>query len=370
MVSESVMTERVSRRFLAGSAGLVLLLASQATCSPGYVIRAGVEEGRILSRRRPIAEAVADSVTPAGERAKLRLVLQARDYAERVLELDAGDSYTTYSWVDSDTLLLVVSAAYADRFAPYTWWFPVVGRVPYKGFFNFAAAQREAAKLEARGFDTYVRPSPAFSTLGFFNDPVLNTVLRTTDVALVSTVIHELLHNTLFVPSQVAFNESFASFVGDRGAIDFFCTRDGETSPTCAEARDEWADNLVFGAFLTTLVADLERLYARSDIDSAGKVAMRRQVFETARTRFQQEVEPTLRTRNFRGFARRPLNNATLIGIRLYYRRLDLFEAAYQRGGRDLVATVRTVAAMARGAADPFAALERHVAALAAPNGT
>jgi predicted aminopeptidase len=340
-----------------------LLLVGAVTCSPGYVIRAGLEEGKILSRRRSIDAVVSDPETDDAERRKLRLVVAARDFAQHVLELDAGDSYTTYSWVESDTLLLVVSAAYRDRFEARTWWFPIVGRVPYKGFFNFNEAHREAERLREDGFDTYVRPSPAFSTLGFFNDPVLNTVLRTTDVALVSTVIHELLHNTLFIPSQVSFNESFASYVGDRGAIEFFCARDGEQSDTCREARDDWADNLAFGAFLTEMVDELEQLYARTDIDSARKIELREEVFERSRRSFAEQVEPTLRTRSFRGFARRPLNNATLIGIRLYYRRLDLFEQAFQHFGHDFKRSIAAIHDAAKSnEKDPFQALERALA--------
>src|SRR5690606_4806050 len=139
-------------------------------------------------------------------RRKLELVLQARAFADSQLGLAVGESYTTYSWVDSDTLLMVLSAARKDRFVPYTWWFPIVGRVPYKGFFNFNEAYQEARELEAEGYDTHVRPSAAFSTLGWFNDPVLNTVLRYDDVSLVSTVVHEILHNSIFVPGKVGFN--------------------------------------------------------------------------------------------------------------------------------------------------------------------
>jgi len=336
--------------------------AAAVACSPGYLVRAGLAESRILNRRRPIEEVTRDPATPDATRRKLRLVTAARDFAEHALELRAGDSYTTYSPVDSDTLLLVVSGAYRDRFVPYTWWFPIVGRVPYKGFFDFAAAHREAGALERAGYDSYVRPSAAFSTLGWFNDPVLSTVLRYSDVGLVSTVIHEILHNTLFIPSQVAFNESLASFVGDRGAIEFFCSRDGDDAPTCAEARDEWADNLVFGAFLTRLVDDLEALYERDDLTAEEKIARREHVFDAARTRFRDETRPQLRTRNVRGFADRPLNNATLIGIRLYYRGLDRFEVAFRACGEDLVATVHGIAAVTERDGDAYQALERLIA--------
>jgi predicted aminopeptidase len=338
---------------------LVLLWTVLLTaCSPLYVARAGIEEARILSRRKPIARVIEDPGTDAETRRKLALVLQARDYAEHALDLNAGQSYTTYSYVDSDTLLLVVSGARKDRFQAYTWWFPIVGRVPYKGFFNFSHAHSEAARLEAAGYDAYVRPAGAFSTLGWFNDPLLNTMLRYDDVGLASTVIHEILHSTVYFPGQVAFNESFANFVGDRGAIEFFCARDGQDSANCIRARDGWADNLRFAAFLSWMVAELEAVYSREDLDFDGKVAAREVVFDAARDRFAADVEPHLRTYLFRNYMRRPLNNATLIGTRLYYDRLELFEEVYERLGRDYRATLDTVLAAARRQpGDPWAAV-------------
>jgi predicted aminopeptidase len=336
---------------------LLLWTAGLTACSPLYVARAGLEEARILSRRRPIPRVIEDPATPAETRRKLALVLQARDFADHMLDLNAGESYTTYSYIDSDTLLLVVSGSRRDRFEAYTWWFPIVGRVPYKGFFRFADAHREAARLEQAGFDSYVRPAGAFSTLGWFNDPLLNTLLRYDDVTLVGTVIHELLHNTVFIPGQVAFNESFANFVGDRGAIEFFCLREGPAAPRCRQAQDGWADNLRYAAFLSSLVADLEAIYQREDLSFATKMEMREVVFADARRRFTTEVQPELRTGAFGGFARRPLNNATLIGTRLYYDRLGLFEAVFQHYGGDYYATLHAIVEAARARPrDPYGA--------------
>src|SRR5690606_17995868 len=169
--------------------------------------------------------------------------------------------------------------------------------------------------------------------LGWFNDPVLNTLLRYDDVSLAGTVIHELLHNTIYIPSRIAFNESFANFVGERGAIEFFCNRDGEDSTHCLNAHRAWRDNLRYAEFLSSLVADLEAIYDREDLSRDEKLERRAVVFAEARERFTREVEPALETNLFRGFTRRPLNNATLIGTRLYYERLDLFEAVYRHYG-------------------------------------
>jgi len=341
---------------------LVLLLAlagvSTTACSPVYVLRAGLEEVKILSRRQPIEAMIDDPATDAETRRKLQLVLQARTFAAEVLGLNAGESYTTYSWIDRDTLALVLSAARQDRFEALTWWFPIVGRVPYKGFWTLDDARSAAERLQRRGYDTYIRPTTAFSTLGWFNDPLLSTVLRYDDVSLVATVIHELTHNTIFIPGHVAFNESFASFVGDRGAAAFFCGIEGDEGERCQHATKAWADNIVFGEYLTELVDDLEAVYARTDLDRDQILAAREAVFENARSRFAQRYRSRLQTPGFANIAETPVNNAHLIAWRLYYDQLDVFEDLYQRFQGDLPAAIAAVVRSADAArSDPYAAV-------------
>ena len=337
---------------------LALPLAAGA-CSPGYVLRAAWEEAKILNRRQPIARVIANPATDSATRAKLALVLEARAFAADSLGLAAKKSYTLLSRVESDTLALVLSAAYPDRFQAKTWWFPIVGSVPYKGFFDEDDARRAVARLEAQGFDTYLRPTAAFSTLGWFNDPLLSTLLRYDEVSLANTVVHEIFHNTFFAPGQVAFNESLANFVGGRGAVDFFCDRDGTESPRCVRARDAWADDLLFGAFLTSLVRDLEALYGRADLDREQKIAMREEVFSAAKARYASDVRPRLKVENFDRFLRDELNNATIISRRIYYDRLDLFERVLHSRGGDLKRTVNDIVAAARSnKGDPYAAVE------------
>ena len=273
--------------------------------------------------------------------------------------LDAGESFTTYSWVDSDTLLIVLSAARKDRFEQYTWWFPIVGRVPYKGFFNFEEAFASAARARA------ARLRHLHAAVGRLQHPRLvqrsaaEHRARYGDVSLASTVIHELLHNTIYVPSQIAFNESFANFVGDRGAVVFFCNRNGETSTQCAQARNAWSDNLVFGEFLSRLIADLEALYARPELSATQRIRLREEVFHAARLRFQNEALPRFHTNAFRDFTSEPLNNATLIATRLYYDRLHLFEQAFAQHNQNFQATIDWITDLARrNTSDPFGALE------------
>lgn len=343
---------------LRAPAALLLLLATLGACSPLYVLRAGYEEAKILRRRQPITRLVADSTTPPATREKLRLVLRARSFARDSLGLETGDSYTTFSRLDSDTLAMVVSAAYRDRFQAYTWWFPIVGRVPYKGYFSLEKAQAAAANLEEKGLDTYVRPTAAFSTLGWFNDPLVSPLLRYDSVSLAATVIHELLHNTLYLSGRAAFNESFAEFVGSRGAIQMFCRGEGEASPECRRARAIWHDELLFGAYLSGMVAELEALYGRPDLPSEEKIRLREEIFARGQREFADSVRPRLQVSTYASFTREPLNNALLLARRLYYQRLDLFESVFLRYGGDLRGTIEAVLAAVRDAPEPYAAVE------------
>ncbi|NIP80277.1 MAG: hypothetical protein GWM90_14065 [Gemmatimonadetes bacterium] len=348
-----------TRRRILLIAGLALLAGSLMVCSPGYVIQAGVQEAKILSRRQPIPDVIAAPATDAETRAKLELVRNVRTFAAEELGLDVGDSYTTFSRVDRDTLLMVVTAAQKTAFVPYTWWFPIVGRVPYKGFFDPEDALAEARRLAERGYDTHVRPSGAFSTLGWFNDPLLSTLLRRDDVSLAGTVIHELTHNTVFIEGQVAFNESFANFVGDVGAAEYFCGIEGEDGERCRRARALWRDDIRFGQALGRLVAALQEVYDDEALAYAEKVAARQDVIRRWRAGYAREVVPELRVA-FRAFHEQPINNASLLGLRLYYQRLDLFDRVWRALDVPLgEAAARMIQAAEASPDDPFGAVER-----------
>ncbi|MEE8550154.1 MAG: aminopeptidase [Gemmatimonadota bacterium] len=343
------------------SAVMLLLSSSLFSCSPTYVARAAWEEAKILLRRRPIADYLNDPSLDMTTRGKLELVVEVRSFARRDLNLEAGNSYTSFAEIDRDTLALVLSASPADRLAAYTWWFPIVGRVPYKGFFNLGAAEAEKKKLEGKGYDTYLRPTSAFSTLGWLPDPLLSTVLRQDSVGLTETVIHELTHNTLFVSGHVRFNESMANFVGSVGAIEFFCRRADE-SELCELARDRWHDTLLLGEFLDVLRSDLEALYARR-LARDMLTPRRAELLGRAATRFRSDYAPAMRTSGFRRFDATKLNNASLIARHLYYHRLHLFQALYEHTG-SLVRSMDELRGAVQDANDPWQALETLTPAL------
>jgi len=332
-----------------------LLLFSCSGCSPVYLAKAGWAEFKILKGRRPFDEVLADPRTDDETRHKLLLARQARSFAIHMLGLDAGDSYTSFTQLETDTLAWVLSAAYKDRLESKTWWFPIVGRVPYKGYASEGSAVDAQRKLEKDGFDTYLRTTSAFSTLGWFADPLLSSLLRYDDVDLVETILHELSHNHLFVPGRVRFNESFATFVGRAGAIRFFCGPPGtvQDPPECQTARDRWIQYQAFSAFLDEFIGELQGIYGDPALTEDQKIRGREDLFRRCQLQHQEvpaEERPPLVTR----FLSRPLNNATLLARMRYFHRLPAFQRLLEDHDGDLRAAIATLVEEAEKVDDPF----------------
>ncbi len=331
-----------------------------------YLTRAGLEETRILEGRRPITDLVADNTTDTALRRSLGLVLASRDYAAR-LGLNAKETYTTYSDVGRDTLLLVLQAAPKECICPYTWKYPIVGRIPYKGFFDLEVGKRTADRMAAQGYDVHLRPSAAFSTLGWFNDPLLSTALTRDSVELAALVFHEIAHNTLYVKSATPFNESFAQFVGYRSAQSFF-TEHGDTT-NARLAGDRLHDEMVLGEFYSSLTDRLNRLYATKP-DSGALETGRSAAGAWAREQLTGPVGAQLRTYRLGNLPERPVNNARLIGAKIYRTRLDLFDRWFERHDHDVRTSVSALGALMEGAEgdSAFARLARAVGDSASEN--
>ena len=360
MISKQRVIWLWTRRVLGG----VLLLAfAYLILDPTgrYLIRAAAAEGKILAGRRRIIALVADSTTNPKIASKLRLVLSARAFAAESIGLRAKESFTTYTQLDRDTLVLVLSGAYRDKLASYTWWFPIVGRVPYKGYFDFAKAKDAAKALEHDGFDVYLRPSPAFSTLGFFNDPLLSTSLGADTLDLANTVIHELTHNTFYASGQAVFNESFASFVGSRGSAWFFRSRGSPAAADQCDAR--WSDDKILARFWAQLYKSVDSAFNALPSDSRARLRARDTLYAEARRRLVTEIGPQLKTINPKALERLRLDNAALLAHRIYSTDLDLFDAVWASENGDLRATIARIIVLAKSRPkDPFGALRDSVA--------
>jgi predicted aminopeptidase len=335
---------------------LAILGSVISGCSPLYVIRAAYEEGKILWRREPIPQYLENADLVPDTQDKLKLVLAVREYARDVLKLNVGGSYSSYSYVDRPDLSYILTAAPRTELRPYTWWFLIVGRVPYKGYFSKEDANAAAEGLEAQGYDTNIRTAAAFSTLGWFDDPLLSHLLRYDKVTLTEVIFHELFHNTVYVKGAGAFNESAANFVGGRSAINFFRDRFGESSPEHQRAIRAWEEELEFSDFLETLTTTLSELYAR-DIPYEDKLRLREEVFARSKVEWARRVANRPANR-FRSFVQQPLNNAIIINYFLYLKNLKLFEALYEAEGKNLPLAIDSIRESVAKGGEPFESVQ------------
>lgn len=186
-----------------------------STCS--FYGQAVVGHYRIVFNQRPIERVLADPAQPADLKEKLRLTLRLRQFAATELRLPVNGHYQRYADLGRQYVVWNVHAAPATSLEAKTWWYPMVGRLAYRGYFSEQAARRYAAKLARRGWEVYVEGVEAYSTLGWFRDPVLNTFLHHPAPWLAETLFHELAHQRLFVAGDTDFNEAFATAVSQRG---------------------------------------------------------------------------------------------------------------------------------------------------------
>jgi predicted aminopeptidase len=331
----------------------VLLAFCCAACSPTYVLRAGYEEAKILWNRRPIAEVLARADVDPATREKLELVLRVRRFVEQELAFNVGGSYSTITELDKPPIVYVVTAAPRMKLEPYTWWFPIVGQVAYKGYFDQAEAQQEARRLEAQDYDTYVRSAMAFSTLGWFSDPLLPHLLRYDPETLTNIIVHELFHSTFYLKGQSAFNESLANFAGHRGAIAFFAKEFGQDAAVTRQAQTTWDNEMAVAAFLATGVERLNALYT-SAASEAEKLQQRETLFAQLQQEFRLLPGPV---RQNSDFATVRLNNAVVLQYLIYLQDLALFERVYQQDGQDLRVTLTRIINATKTVDDPFATI-------------
>ena len=214
---QSLNSDRSRRYFLRSSLLGVLSLAMLACDSVSYYGQAARGQLAILVSRQDIESLLQGSGLPDNRRLKLEAVLRIRDFARQEMLLPAGGSYGSYVELDREHVVWNVFAAPEFSLDPVTWCYSLAGCVSYRGYFSEDAARRFAAQLTGQGYDVYVGGVDAYSTLGWFDDPLLSTVLDRADHQLAGLIFHELAHQLVYVPGDTTFNESFASTVEREG---------------------------------------------------------------------------------------------------------------------------------------------------------
>jgi predicted aminopeptidase len=314
-------------------------------------------EIQILERRVPNQEVLKDDAVEEEIKEGIRLVQTVTEFSEKRLGLRSDGSYQTFYSVKRDALVYLVSACPKDSLEPYTWRFPIVGEMEYKGFFSKKDAVKEVKKLEERGFDTSLQLAIAFSTLGWLGDPIYSTVLDNHPVIVINIIIHELVHNTVFFKGETEFNEQLASFVAEKGTLLFITERFGASSPLYQVALDLSRDEELVASVFDELYNALQGLYAQN-LTREEKIRKREEIFAHGYDQLEK-LNKQLKT----GEVSVPmggLNNAVVLAYRRYRLPADgLIVKAYEALGEDVKGLVDLLQTVRKSRQEPSRFLER-----------
>jgi predicted aminopeptidase len=268
------------------------------------------------------------------QKARLALVSRIKDFGEKELGLKKTGNYQTVYLRSHEHPIYCVSASPKDSLSRVSWWFPVVGDMPYLGFFDLERAKAKKEKLVKKDLDVIISRADAYSTLGWFKDPVTRNLIEGSTVDLVETILHEMTHTTLYVKGQDEFNEGLAVLVGKAGALSFLERTYGPSHPFTTEARQSLEDERLFCSFLISLLEELKGLYD-SPASYEDKLARRKEIFTAFIGKFNH-LKTNLQTRRFIDFGTVELNNAYIMSIGLYHQQFHVFEAVLRAKGNSI----------------------------------
>ena len=284
---------------------------------------------KILQNKVPIEEALEKYDLSEDEKEKLKMVDEIKTYAIENLKLDIDKNiYSEYVQLDRPYVTYLLRVSHYDELKPHTWNMPIVGTVPYLGFFSLERAQQEEKEFSKTEYDTYVRGVSAFSTLKWFEDPILSSMLSYETSDFVNTIFHELAHSLLFFNDHIDFNERFAEFVGRKASLQFYLSKEGDTSLTVQKMQNSWHDELIFSRFISQELELLQEWY----LSHKGRLTpeLKRQRIQQIQVEFETNLKSQLKTDRYYYFSQREFNNAQLLPYRSYSYKMDEFEVLYE----------------------------------------
>ncbi|TGK85398.1 aminopeptidase [Leptospira bourretii] len=296
-------------------------------CLP-YLFHLGKEQSSIILGREKIEEILKHKGLDSQTKQKLNLIREARIFAIGELALNEKGGFEYYTKLEREEIGWNVSASEALELKSYTWWFPIAGTVPYKGFFEKEMAVSLEKELKAEGFDTRIRPIGGYSTLGWFSDPVLSPQLKWPDYRLVGLVFHEMAHATAYLPGDSILNESYASYVEEKGIELYYTKKEGEKSANLEKFRKDKTRRAVTLDLLKKYAEELKTLYA-SPIETEQKRIQKNLIM----VQFKEEViqKKLVPEEKSKEFLAREWNNEDFLGALRYHSGEVSFESLFQK---------------------------------------
>ena len=352
---------RTLRRFRKTVFGLLLvaLTCTWVGCENlRYYNQAINGQYQIVAGKRPINEVIADEKTPADLKQKLQRIVAIREYAQKELHLPANGQYNQYADVHRRFVVWNVYAAPEFSLEPKAWNFPIVGKATYRGYFSEKAARDYAEKLKKEGYDVHVGGVEAYSTVGWFRDPVLNTFVNNADVDLAETLFHELAHQTAFAKGDTDFNEAFATAVAEEGLRRWMLSN--TNSAGLENYRAELQHKEQFLRLIMDTRDELARLYedhtpTNTQIASLGgasdwtdKRLRKQQIITQLRDDYEKLKVSWGGKGEYDGWFSKPINNAKLGTVATYYELVPAFNHLLTQKNGDLPALYQEVRKIAK----------------------
>lgn len=314
---------------------LFILASTTLTgCQLGYLMKNGYGQFQLMRDRVPVEAVLNDPSTPEETKRKLKLSQQASEFAESELKLKKTENYSSYIKLDRPYPVYAVHAAPKWELKHHLWYFPIVGDIPYKGYFDEESAKKEQESLKKENLDTLLRGVSAYSTLGWFKDPIFSSMTRYRDHDLVNTIIHETVHATLYIKSSADFNERMAVFMGNKGTEIFYLKNEGPDSKTAALIVLENEDDKLFSEFIGQELTALEEWYKNLPKENQNEES-RQQRFKQILANYKTKLAPRLKTDSYKKFGESDLNNARLMLYKTYMQDLSDFESLYEQVGKN-----------------------------------
>ena len=324
---------------------LVSLVTGTGCQTLTYYSQAAKGQAQVLLGQKHISGMVRDPEVPQKLKDQLKLVLELREFSRNELKMNPEGNYLKYRDLNRKYVLWVVYAAPPLSVKLKTWWYPIAGKFTSRGFFAEEDARKFAARLQEEGMDVYVGGAPAYSTLGWFNDPVLNTFIRYQESSLAELIFHELAHHHLFIKGDATFNESFATAVAQIGVARWLKTKRGTEQHDVYLARCDRRHNL--SELLAVSRSNLKKLFSSNKTEQEKREGKKKII-----TALKKDLVALSGSdpgyRKLAVWAKRPINNAVLGARSVYHRRVPSFYALYEQNGRDMEAFLNEVEKIAR----------------------
>ena len=309
--------------------GILICLAAAYGCQTvDYYTQAIDGQCRILFKRQPISSIIADGESPHNLREKLLFIQKVCQFAEDELQLPVNNHYRTYVDIDQPYVLWNVFATPEFSLTPKEWCYPFAGCAAYRGYFTERSARHYADKLEQQGYDVYVGGVTAYSTLGWFDDPVLSTFLGFSDDRTAGLIFHELAHQVLYVKGDTVFNESFASSVEQEGLRRWQHNLGSER--IFAKYKSRQRRQKQFVRLIMHYRQKLEALY-QTDLPPVKKRAQKATIFSELRGEYNRLKKNQAEFSAYDGWMNQSLNNAKISSVVAYHDFLPAFQKMLKR---------------------------------------